>query len=479
MFPKKLSSRITAWVMVILFIAVISLISGANWITKTFYQNHLSNEVEARIVSHAHLLEKDVQEHVIEYIEEIEVGKSSHLLILDSNINVSYQSENIDETILHHYQSWINENQDRVEGVEDPFLEHVDTAMLFHIPHVWSLMPIYNNDEITGYVFLDQDTGDLNQAQIKLLYLFAAMGIITLIIGNIFTIYLTKRISKPIDHISEMTKNIADGDLDIELQVHGEDEVGRLAANIQSMTKQLKDYRDSRRQFITHISHDLRTPITYIKGYSAVMKEMPPDKQNEWKRNLNVIYQEATRMEHLVSDLFLLTKLEEGKIKLNIDTVYLPSWVRSLYESRMIMFDQKSIETSLVISKNVEDLTIKIDPYRMEQALINIIENAIRHTPNNGKIELSLIKRENEVRFAVTDTGPGIEQKALPYIWDRFYKVDAARSQNDSGTGLGLAIVKEIVEAHGGYVSVESKLGEGTTFSIHLIIHGTDGDSND
>lgn len=470
MLPKNLASRITFWVMLILFVSVIVLISGSHWITKNFYQQHLIDEVTGRIVSHANLLEKDVDHIVVEYIEEIETGKKSSFLILDKDLSITYLSEKITETKLHHFLSWINENVTEGDGMDVPFIDRVDTSIAFHIPHIWALMPIYGegNEEITGFVFLDQDTGDLNRARIQLLLLLAIMGVVTFVIGYFFTVYLTKRISRPLNHISETTKKIADGDFDIEINVPGEDEVSRLANSIQSMTRQLKQYRDSRRHFISHISHDLRTPITYIKGYSAVMKETPPDEKGEWKRNLNVIYQEATRMENLVSDLFLLTKLEEGKIKLEKEPIPIKTWLKSLYESRALMFDQKSIKHRIIVPEDCINLTVMMDSYRLEQALINIIENAIRHTPNNGSIELSLEKKLGELIIYVEDSGCGILKKDLPYIWERFYKADSSRNRDKSGTGLGLAIVKEIVEAHGGSVNVTSEVGKGTKFLIHL-----------
>ncbi|ADU31305.1 sensor histidine kinase [Evansella cellulosilytica] len=475
MLPKNLSSRITAWVMLILLLSVIILIIGANWITKNFYQEHLTNEVTGRISSHAQLLEKDVGELVIEYIEQIETDKKSSFLILDKDLNITYLSEKVTDAKLHHFLSWINDNVGLVTA-DEPTVDRVDTSIRFHIPHVWALMPIVagGEEEITGYVFLDQDTGDLNQAQLKLLYLLAIMGIITFVVGLVFTKYLTKRISKPLNQISETTKKIAEGNFDIELAISGEDEVSRLANSIQSMTKQLKQYRDSRRHFISHISHDLRTPITYIKGYSAVMKDTVKDDKDDWKQNLNVIYKEATRMENLVSDLFLLTKLEEGKIKLEKEKVPVASWLKSIYESRALMFNQKNIKHRLNIQDACKELIVFMDAYRLEQAIINIVENAIRHTPKEGEIELSLYKKSEQIIFSVRDTGSGINNKDLPHIWERFYKADTSRNRViNGGTGLGLAIVKEIVEAHGGKVKVASKVGEGTTFSIYLPLQVT------
>lgn len=473
MIPKKIASRITAVVMIILTVSIIFLVGVADLITKNFYADHLAKEVKGRVVSHAHLLEKNVDPVIVEYIDDMEAKKNSYTLIFDANLSILEGVSTIPESKFDNYLSWINENQNKATSINKPYIQHVSTTNRFHIPHIWALMPVFEdgNGEVVGYVFLDQDTGDLNRARVQLLLLLAIMGFTTFIIGFLFTNYISKRISKPLNHISEMTKNIAEGDLDISLNVRGGDEVGHLAESIQAMTNQLKEYRDSRRHFISHISHDLRTPITYIKGYAAVMKEAPlSDGREDWKRNLNVIYKEATRMEHLVSDLFLLTKLEEGKIKLDLEAVPVSNWIKHLYESRALMFDQKSLKHQLFIAEECKSMTVPMDAYRMEQALINVIENAIRHTPQEGEITIFLEKKGTEVIFSIKDTGVGISTKDLPHIWERFYKADTSRNRVQSGTGLGLAIVKEIVEAHKGKVLVNSTLSEGTTFSLFLPI---------
>lgn len=232
------------------------------------------------------------------------------------------------------------------------------------------------------------------------------------------------------------------------------------------MTKQLKEYRDSKQQFISHISHDLRTPITYIKGYSAIMRDSISYDETEWKKNLQVIYNEATRLEHLVSDLFQLTKLQEGKIALTLETVDVLPWIHSILATRQLMFDNQSIEVE--VNSNIDEIILKVDSQRLAQAIVNIIENSIRHTPKNGKITISIREESTEVIFAIKDSGIGIAEKDLPYIWERFYRVDKSRTSSSGGSGLGLAIVKEIVEIHGGSVSVTSKLNTGTTFYIRI-----------
>ncbi|WP_078593592.1 sensor histidine kinase [Evansella clarkii] len=470
MFPKKLATKITAMVVMILLILVVTLIGGANWITKTYYQDHVTREIESRAVAHAELLQETTDEAAFNYIEEVEAGKHSFFILLDEDLTVQRMPADISDEFLNIFSQWLNNNQETIENLdEEPFIDHVETYMITHIPHVWAIIPVTDDTGTnSSYLFLDQDTGELNEARIQLLLLLVVMSIFIILISFFLTRYLTNRVSKPLNDISEMTEKIAEGDLDIKLNIGGEDEVGHLADSIQSMTEQLKTYRDSRRHFISHISHDLRTPITYIKGYSAVMKESTEINQDEWKEHISVIYHEANRMERLVSDLFLLTKLEEGKINLLTEEVPAEEWLEQIYRSRVLLFDQKSIRHELNISGRCRGSTLRIDPARMEQALVNILENSIRYTPKGGKITVSLTDEKGGFLLSVKDSGQGIDEKDIDHIWERFYKGDKSRTQNDSGTGLGLAIVKEITELHGGKVWVKSKPGEGTQFFIWL-----------
>ncbi|UTR12157.1 HAMP domain-containing histidine kinase [Evansella sp. LMS18] len=471
MFPKKLATKITAMVVMILLILVVTLIGGANWITKTYYQEHVTREIESRAVAHAELLQETADDAAMNYIEEVEAGKHSFFILLDEDLAVQRMPDDISDDFLVIFFEWLNDNQETIGNLDnEPFIDHVETYMITHIPHVWAIIPV--NDPYTGtassYLFLDQDTGELNEARVQLLLLLVVMSIFIILISFFLTRYLTSRVSKPLNDISEMTEKIAEGDLDIKLNIGGEDEVGHLADSIQSMTGQLKTYRDSRRHFISHISHDLRTPITYIKGYSAVMKESTEINQEEWKEHISVIYHEANRMERLVSDLFLLTKLEEGKINLILEEVPADEWLEQIYRRRVLLFDQKSISHELNISEECKGAFLTIDPARMEQALVNILENSIRYTPKGGKITISLSGEKGGCLLSIKDTGQGIDEEDIDHIWERFYKADKSRTQNDSGTGLGLAIVKEITELHGGKVWVKSKPGEGTEFFIWL-----------
>ncbi len=459
----KLSNKITLLILIILIIVISSMILFTYHFFKNFYKEHLANEVLDELRVYSMLIEEEFDEEIVSYLLS-EKNRDRHVFTVYFNEKLEpiYSSHDGNHTWIGQYQEWIVTQL--VENGET--IQYVNTGIDFHIPHIWAFEPVYRDGVLLGYFFVDKDTGEFEKAKQHLALLLLSMGLFTLVIGLVLTIYLTKVISKPLIQISDATREIAKGDFDINLPITAEDEVGQLAEDIRIMTKQLKEFRDSKRQFITHISHDLRTPITYIKGYSAIMKDQPKFDEIEIKRNLDVIYNEAKRMEFLVTDLFQLTKLEEGKIKLYKDKINVIPWLKSIIASRQLMLDNQSIECK--VEANRPEVMILVDQQRLGQAITNLLENSIRYTPKNGKINIIVTEEAKTTTILIKDNGIGINQEDLPRIWERFYRVDKSRSSESGGSGLGLAIVKEIVELHEGKVSVKSIEGVGTSFFIML-----------
>ncbi|WP_169819150.1 sensor histidine kinase [Anaerobacillus arseniciselenatis] len=460
---RRLSQKITIFVLLILLLIISTMVLFSYHFFKNFYKEHLSHEVYEELRAYTSMIENGYDEEVISYfIIEKNRERHAHLVYFSPDFELIYSSHPISDQWLSQYEEWVKYQYQT--GGET--LEYVDTGIDFHIPHIWAYQPIYKEGQLTGLFFIDKDTGEFEKAKMQLFFLLFSMGLFAFIIGIALTLYLTKVISMPLIKMGETTREIAKGDFDTKLTVYGEDEVGQLAEDIRVMTKQLKDFRDSKRQFISHISHDLRTPITYIKGYSAVMKDAPTVDDKEWRRNLDVIYNEAKRMEYLVSDLFQLTKLEEGKIILHKEKVNVLPWLEAIVATRQLMLDNLSIHCEAISTNN--EITVCIDQQRLGQAVINILENSIRYTPKGGSIKIVVVEKETDVIIEISDTGVGIGKEDLPYIFERFYRVDKSRSRESGGSGLGLAIVKEIVEVHNGSVDVKSEEGKGTSFYIKI-----------
>ncbi|KXG11111.1 Sensor protein SrrB [Anoxybacillus sp. P3H1B] len=228
-----------------------------------------------------------------------------------------------------------------------------------------------------------------------------------------------------------------------------------------------------RKDFIANVSHELRTPIAMLQGYSEAIIDDIAATDEEKKEMAKVIYDESLRMGRLVNDLLDLARMEAGHITLNYEDVQLRPYIERVTRKFQGLAKEKQIDLSTEFRS--EDLHINMDPDRIEQVLTNLIDNALRHTEENGMVKVVVEQTGEGVSIHVQDSGSGIPEEDLPFVFERFYKADKARTRGRSGTGLGLAIAKNIIEAHKGTIHAHSKLGEGTTFTFTLPLNETKG----
>jgi two-component system sensor histidine kinase ResE len=236
-------------------------------------------------------------------------------------------------------------------------------------------------------------------------------------------------------------------------------------AVVRNMTEERK-LDKLRKDFIANVSHELRTPISMLQGYSEAIVDDVAETEEEKKEMAKVIYDESLRMGRLVNELLDLARMEAGHIQLTVEEVNLSSFINRIIRKFQGIAKENEINISANISEEVTHFSF--DPDRIEQVLTNLIDNAIRHTPKGGFVLVTIIRDEKGIHVEVKDSGSGIPEEDLPFVFERFYKADKARTRGRSGTGLGLAIAKNIIDAHRGQISVQSKLGHGTTFSFFL-----------
>jgi len=248
--------------------------------------------------------------------------------------------------------------------------------------------------------------------------------------------------------------------------LYSRDSIRGAVAVIRDKTEETK-LEKLKSDFIANVSHELRTPIAMLQGYSEAIIDGVVTTEEERTDMIRVIYDESQRMSRLVTDLLDLARMESGHMSLYKEDVPLVAVIERMTHK----FDQTAKEkhVQLHIETNFSDETlISIDEDRIEQVLTNLIDNAIRHTPADGSVTVSIENEQNYAKIQIKDTGQGIPQDDLPYVFERFYKADKARTRSKGGTGLGLAITKNIVEAHNGRISVDSVEQQGTTFTFYL-----------
>lgn len=243
------------------------------------------------------------------------------------------------------------------------------------------------------------------------------------------------------------------------------DEADGLMAVIHDVTEQYR-LEQVRREFIANVSHELRTPLTSIKSYTETLLDTPDLPAEMSEKFLGVINNEADRMVRIVKDLLTLSRLDYGRLEINYSRFPVDKLMGGVYDA--MLFEARNHNHELLLELDDPLPSIEGDRERIEQVVVNIVSNSIKYTPNGGQIVMTASNIENGVRISVQDNGIGIPKEDLPRLFERFYRVDKARSRERGGTGLGLAIAQEIVKLHGGTIEVESEFGKGTKMTVTL-----------
>lgn len=305
----------------------------------------------------------------------------------------------------------------------------------------------------------------VNQASQGLVFIIVVGTCLALIGSMVLGLWLTTRALKPIDDITRSAAQItAADDLKTRLKWAGPmDELGRLVSVFNSAMERLEHLFSVQQRFVADVSHELRTPLTAIRGNIDLIKRYGVDDES-----LAAIDSEAQRMSRLVNDLLLLARADNGEVKLNLEEIDLDILVGEVYREARILAKDRDLKVTVL---DFEPVRIQGDADRLKQLLSNLVSNAIKFTPDGGQIILNLRKTERNAVIQVQDTGIGISEEHLQRIFDRFYQADSSRVRLGLGTegaGLGLSIAQWIAEAHGGKIQVESKLNQGTTFTVLL-----------
>ncbi|USL44395.1 sensor histidine kinase [Priestia megaterium] len=330
--------------------------------------------------------------------------------------------------------------------------------------------PILENGTFKGGILVFASIDDIHRSlhNVRNWILIAIIGSIFLALG--FTLFVSKKLSNPLIKMEKATRAIARGNLETKVNITSKDEVGSLAQAINDLSIELNNYRRNRSEFLANISHELRTPTSYLKGYAQLLKKHQYKNKEELESYSGIIESEAERLAKLIQDLFELSKMEEGRLELYLQHVDLEEIIEQSVKKVML----KAKEKNLDLSYNIEDELPLIfsDGSRIEQVLFNLLENAVNYT-EKGSVYLSTWLEKDHVCILIQDTGIGIPEDELPFIFDRFHRVEKSRSRKMGGTGLGLSIVSEIIKLLKGSIEVQSKSENGTSFLISLPLDST------
>ena len=297
------------------------------------------------------------------------------------------------------------------------------------------------------------------------IFLFTAVPSV-LILAALFARFMAKRALKPISRIIDTAREIGQGqELSKRIPVLKiKDELGQLALTFNEMMNRLENSFAQMRQFSSDASHELRTPLTVLKGQNELIlsKQRKPE---EYQEVISSNLEEINYMSKVLEDLFVLSKSDENQVNLDYKPVDLRALVEEVCKHAEILAEEKNIK---IIIAFLEPIEIKGDEVRLRQMVWNVLQNGIKYTQQGGELKISLQNEGDFALLTIQDTGIGIPEEDLPLIFNRFYRVDKARTRDEGGSGLGLSICRQIAEAHKGKIEVESKLGIGTRFKIRL-----------
>ena len=324
-----------------------------------------------------------------------------------------------------------------------------------------SLLGVYLIEDSSGLVNMIVVNSSLAPNNAILRTLRTIMTIFTFVfiaIALIAGFVLSKFISAPIEKIDKTAKALSSANYSVSFEEKGPKEICELAKTLNDVSKELSSVEDIRRELIANISHDLRTPLTMISGYSEVMRDLPGENTPE---NMQVIIDETARLTSLVNDLLDVSKLQSGTQAMNMQKICITDVILKTVKRYDALISHKEYKILFEYDKPVY---IMADETRLLQVVYNLVNNAINYTGEDKTVTVKQEVTDDVVRISIIDTGEGISEENLPLIWDRYYKVDKVHKRAMIGTGLGLSIVKNILLLHGSRFGVSSEIDKGSTF---------------
>lgn len=306
-------------------------------------------------------------------------------------------------------------------------------------------------------------------------YLVIAMAVTLIITSSLITAWINKDIYKPLKELSAAMQHIAEGDFDYHMTRVREDELGTLFENYEQMRLQLKENEEEKadnekksKELVSNISHDLKTPITSIKGYVEGIMDGVADTPEKMDKYIKTIYNKANDMDKLINELTTYSGIDSNKIPYHFHIINVSDYFSDCVEEVGLDLESKNIHLNYT-NLAPADTCIVADPEQLKKVINNIIGNSIKYMGhNNGVIDIRILDEGESVKIEIEDNGKGIPAKDIGNVFERFFRSDASRNSMQGGSGIGLSIVKKIIEDHGGYVWATSKEGEGTC--MHFVI---------
>ncbi len=396
-------------------------------------------------------------------IDNLAYNLGASVIVFDTNgriITVSgsntgrYVGHTLNKNI---YQNIIKGNEIKKIGLLDELFDGESTLTVG--------APLTDNGVVYAGTLISRPVPDIMEAYSSVIVRLVIMILIAILFSSVLFYYISKRVTTPVSQINSVVNEFSKGNFDRRVEYQSDDELGELSQNINRMANSLENLEKMRSSFVSDVSHELRTPMTTISGFVEGILDGTIEKE-EQGRYLEIVLSESKRLSRLVTDLLNLTKMQNSEVELAVSEFD----IVDLAFQALLNFEKQINDNEFEIETNVPDDKIQVvaDKDAITQVLTNLLGNAVKFTPQGGKISIRIWKHQLRAYVEIKNTGKGIAPQKLQFIWDRFYKTDKSRSSDKGGFGLGLCIVKSIIDKHNQKIWAESVPDEYTLFTFSL-----------
>jgi signal transduction histidine kinase len=461
---KSIQFKLWAGMMAMVAIVLILLWLFQIVFLKSFYNNLWISYIKTEIMGINQLLVDGKKEEFSRKLEEFAFHNNIYTELVDKNGNslfITGSSSSAGKMPMIDSAERLKVIKEILFGME---VEVPITHPKFGSEFMLIGLPIKTSGVVSEVMLIITPLAPMEDAALILKGQLVYITFILLFASLIISYLLSRSFTSPILEMKRVAEKMAVGDFSARIAPQKPDEIGQLAETINNMGEQLSKIDQLRKDLIANVSHDLRTPLSLIRGYAETLRDVTGKDPAKREKQLGIIIEETERLSKIVDDILNLSQLQSGNVVIAKCACKLKDMMETAVKSYDLMSEKLGVA---IVCESVDNL-VEADEMRISQVLHNLINNAFTHTPKGGTITVRALEKETTVRIEVSDTGSGISEEELPHIWERYYKADKTNKKKTQGTGLGLAIVKGILEAHQAKYGVFSQKYKGTTFWFEL-----------
>ena len=465
------SLRFKSWSYFVLFaLSILLLLQFFQLIfIEPFYKRTLRNEIRNLNTTITNIyFTEDEEVDINGQINSLIAEKNACILIYnrDNGKSVGYDALGDGDCAIYHESAVNHEIIDQLDQSEDDSLYLEGQLVELSNREVMVYGTKYSNEENNYLIFSNFPLQAMNYLTETMQSQFLIISLIVLMLSLLISLLFSNIISEPIVSITNEAKKLTYGDFDLHFENSEISEVDQLAQTIDLAASEIEKVEDLRKELMSNVSHDIKTPLTMIKAYAEMIKDISGENKEKRNEHLDVIINETDSLSKLVNDMLDLSRLQADAVSMKIEPFDLSTEIIESARRFQSLADREGV--SIEIDCDPELVALG-DNHRINEVLYNFISNALKHYGDDKKIFISgKFIDKSKIRVEITDHGTGIDEENLPYIWDRYFKIDKHYQRSQAGTGLGLAINKAILEGHKANYGVISKLGEGSTFYFEL-----------